>query len=194
MENYSLSDIAAASGNEGNSSWILIILFALIFGWGGNGFNRSGEFGQFATAASQSEILIGQQFQNLDNKIDRIGNGVADATFAINNSIKDGNYAIQAALATMNCDNQRNVDSVRYDMANFAAQLNSNIDNKFAALEKSQLEQTIAAQQNQINALNLAQQMAGVVKYPMSSAYAMLNNPFCACGNNYGSACGGCCR
>ena len=43
-EGYSLSDIAAVNGGNGmfggNSSWVLIILFALIFGWGANGFGR----------------------------------------------------------------------------------------------------------------------------------------------------------
>ena len=92
MDNMSLSDIAAVTrDNEfggGSSAWVLIILFALIFGWGGNGFgNRGGDFGQYATAASQTEILLGQQFQNLDNKMDRLGNGIADSTFALNNSI-----------------------------------------------------------------------------------------------------------
>lgn len=43
MPDFSLADIAAATGSEckegwgGSSAWVLIILFALIFGWGGNG-------------------------------------------------------------------------------------------------------------------------------------------------------------
>lgn len=39
MSEYSLSDIAAASGESGfggNNAWWVIILFAMIFGWGGN--------------------------------------------------------------------------------------------------------------------------------------------------------------
>lgn len=93
--NYSLSDIAAVSneGFGGSNAWILIILFAMIFG-GGGFFGRNDGFGNYATAASQQEILFGQQFQNLDNKMDRLGNGIADATFALNSSIKDGNAAV----------------------------------------------------------------------------------------------------
>lgn len=96
----SLSDIAAVTNGEGfggNSAWVLILLFLIIFG---GGFNRTGEFGQYATAASQQEILFGQQFQNLDNKMDRIGNGIADATFALNNSIKDGNAGVAGTVVT----------------------------------------------------------------------------------------------
>lgn len=198
-EGYSLSDLAAVTnegGLGGNSAWILIILFFLVFG--GNNWGRNGEFGQFATAASQSEILLGQQFQGLDNKIDRIGNGIADLGYALTNNIHASQDVVAGAvvnegrttqnmLSAYQLDSQKNVDALRYDMSNFACAINQNIDNKFAALEKAQLEQTIAAQANQINQLALAQQMAGVVKYPMASTYAMLNNPFCSCGN-------GCCN
>lgn len=40
MSEYSLSDIATASrenGFGGDTAWCMIILFAMIFGWGGNG-------------------------------------------------------------------------------------------------------------------------------------------------------------
>ena len=87
--NLSLADIAAVTnGGEfnGTNSWVLIILFAMIFG-GGGFFGNRGDYGQFATAASQQEILFGQQFQNLDNKMDRLGNGISDATFALNNTV-----------------------------------------------------------------------------------------------------------
>lgn len=102
--NLSLSDIAAVTNNEGfcgGNSWILILLFAMIYGGGFFG-NRTGEFGQYATAASQQEILFGQQFQNIDNKLDRgftsLGNGIADATFSLNNSVKDGNAAVTGTI------------------------------------------------------------------------------------------------
>lgn len=93
MENYSLSDLSAVTnggGFGGNSAWWIIVLFVLL----GNGWNRNGDYGQFATAASQQDILFSSKFSALDNKIDRIGNGIADATFALNNSIKDGNAMV----------------------------------------------------------------------------------------------------
>lgn len=95
----SLSDIAAVTNGEGlggNSAWVLILLFLIIFN--GNGFGRTGDYGQFATAASQQDILFGQKFSDLDNKIDRLGNGIADATFALNNSIKDGNASVAGSV------------------------------------------------------------------------------------------------
>ncbi len=231
--NYSIADLATitngGTGNMGGSLWF-IILFFLIFnnGWNNRGYGN-GDFGQYATAASQQEILFGQQFQNIDNKIDRIGNGIADSTFALNNSIKDGAYnttyavkdgtytttnavkdtayattnavkdtayatgvsivnegrAIQNQLAQCCCDNKQATAQVRYDMANFAASINSNIDNKFAALEKSQLEQRLADQATQINQLQLAQAMCGV---PKISTFAWGTYPYTAPCNSCGCA------
>ena len=91
-------------------------------------------------------------------------------------AVKDGNYALSRQVADCCCTTQRGIDAV-----------NANIDAKFAALEKTQLEQTIAAQQNQINQLNLQAQLCGVVRYPNSTAYTAGANPF------YGQPCyGGC--
>lgn len=107
MENgYSLSDIASIVGSNGDgaNAWVLIILFALIFGNGGLGLGNRGSYGDYATSASQQEILFGQQFQNIDNKIDRIGNGIADATFALNNSVKDGFGSMAVQFANVNAN------------------------------------------------------------------------------------------
>lgn len=93
-------------------------------------------------------------------------------------AVKDGNYALSRQVADCCCTTQRGIDAV-----------NANIDAKFAALEKTQLEQTIAAQQNQINQLNLQAQLCGVVRYPNSTAYTAGANPFYGqpcCGGAYG--------
>lgn len=189
MENgYSLADIAAATNGEGfGNNWIMVLLFAMIFGWNGNGWNRGGDYGQFATAASQQEILFGQSFQGLDNKIDRLGGGIADSTYALNNAITGEGRAIQNQLAECCCTTQRNTDSVRYDMATMAAGINANIDSKFAALEKSSLEQRIAEQAAQIQQLQMQAQMCGVVRYPMANVYTSGAGPFC---NHGGCGCG----
>lgn len=221
--NYSISDLAtvanAGFGNNGGSSFWFIILFFLIFNNGGwnRGNYGTGEFGQFATAASQNEILLGQKFSDLDNKIDRgftsIGNGISDATFALNNGIKDTAYAttnavkdtayatsgavvsegraLQAQLAQCCCDNKQATAQVRYDMANFAASINSNIDNKFAALEKNQMQAQIDAQAREINQLYIAQQMCGVVRWPNNMSYMASGSPFC---NYNGGGCGCSCN
>lgn len=184
----SLADIAAvtnkndgAFGGEGGW-WVLIILFALFGGWGGNGFGGGGgrmfgDYGQFATAASQQEILFGQRFQGLDNKIDRIGNGIADATFALNNTIQNGFSSAELSRANSQaslvgvlnnmamteqkccCDTQRAIENgfanTNYNLATQACATNTQIGNSTRDIIDSQNANTRAI----LDALN-EQQLA----------------------------------
>lgn len=186
-EGYSLSDIAAVTneGFNGNGSWWIILLFLFAMG----GFGNNGDYGRFATAASQQEILFGQQFQGLDNKIDRLGNGIADATFALNNSIKDGNAGVagavvtegrnlQAQLADCCCTTQRDIDSVRYDMANFASAIQANDAANTQKILDAISGNRIADMQNQINQLQLQAALCGVVRYPSATTYTAGYAPY----------------
>ena len=193
MDNYSLSDLAAVTrdgdgwGNGG--AWWIIILFLFVFmggGWGG--FNRQGEFGQYATAASQQEILFGQQFGQINDRLTNIGNGICNLGYEMqgnigqlskemalaqngtNMAIMQSTNGIQAQLAECCCTTQRAIDGV-----------NANIEAKFAALEKSQLEQRIAEQSARIASLEMDNRMYGVVRYPNGYTYNAGNSPFCGC-------------
>lgn len=187
--NFSLSDIAAATGaNAGfgsNNSWfvIIILLFLMMGGtWGGRG-----DYGQFATAASQQEILFGQQFQALDNKMDRLGNGIADATFALNNAVTTEGRNIQSQIANCCCETQRNTDSLRFDMANYNAGILAAIgadgEKTRAMIQANKIESL----QEKIRSLELNQAMCGVVRYPNQMAYNAGTSPFCGCNCNCGT-------
>nr|DAL45727.1 MAG TPA_asm: hypothetical protein [Caudoviricetes sp.] len=201
MENgMSLSDIAAVTRgtNEENgwgSGWFLIVvLFLFMFGFGGNGWNRQGEFGQFATAASQQEILFGQQFGQLNDRLTNIGNGICNLGYEMqggigqlgkemalaqngtNMTIMQTSNSIQSQMAQCCCDTQRAIDGV-----------NANIEAKFAALEKSQLEQRIAEQSARIASLEMDNRMYGVVRYPNGYTYNAGNSPFCGCNSCCGA-------
>ena len=201
MENgMSLSDIAAVTRgtNEENglgSGWFLIVvLFLFMFGFGGNGWNRQGEFGQFATAASQQEILFGQQFGQLNDRLTNIGNGICNLGYEMqggigqlgkemalaqngtNMTIMQTGNSIQSQMAQCCCDTQRAIDGV-----------NANIEAKFAALEKSQLEQRIAEQSARIASLEMDNLMYGVVRYPNGYTYNAGNSPFCGCNSCCGA-------
>lgn len=201
--NYSLSDIAAISGNKENGMfgagnggmWIFALLILLLIGGGGFLGNRNnhGDYGQFATAATQQEILFGQQFGQINERINNLGNGICSLGYdmkgnicnlgkevalgqaGINQQIMQGNYNIAQQLADYCCKTQRGIDAV-----------NANIEAKFAALEKSQLEQRIAQLEQNNNQLYIAQQMNGIVRYPTSYTYSAGNSPFCG-------GCNGCC-
>lgn len=202
---YSLSDISAVTGGMnglgGNNSIVtLLLLFALVsggLGWGGRG-----DYGQFATAASQQDILFGQKFSDLDNKMDRgftsLGNGISSATFSINNSLKDGNAmvagrvvdegrAMQAQLADCCCTTQRNIDSVRFDMANYSNAIQQNDTVNTQKILDAIAQNKIESLQGRINQLELQAAMCGVVRYPNSMTFDAGRSPFCNCG---GCGCG----
>ena len=104
MSDYSLSDImAAVGGRDGGmfgGSWLLVILVLVFFLiGGGRGWNNGGEFGQYATAASQQEILFGQRFDAIGQKINSIGDGICSSTYALNNAITGEGRAVQMQMA-----------------------------------------------------------------------------------------------
>lgn len=103
VNEYSLSDLAAITKDNdtfgGNGAWWLILLF-LFWGFNGNNFcNRQGELGQYATAASQQQILFNQQFDQLNQRLTNIGNGICDSTFALNNTITTEGRNLSSQLA-----------------------------------------------------------------------------------------------
>jgi len=180
MSEYSLSDLATATGGGsafgGNGGmWLLIILFFLV-GFGGNGFgNRygSGEFGTFATASSQNEILLGQKFDALGQKINQIGDGICSSTYALNN-----------AITTEGRTTQSNIDALRFDMANYNASTAAAIHSEGEATRAMLQQNKIESLQAQVNQLSMQQQLCGVVRYPNAMTYSAGTSPFCNCGCN----------
>lgn len=186
MEGLNASDVALLNrDNEwGGNSFMWIFALLILAGGGFGAFGR-GDYGQFATSASQQEILFGQHFQNLDNKLDRLGNGIADATFALNNSITGEGRNIQTQLANCCCENQRNTDALRYDMAQMFATANATTTAMGQKILDTISTNKMADMQNQINQLQLQNAVAGMVRYPMATTYTSGSNPFCG-----GSCCG----
>ena len=190
MDNYSLSDLRAAVGDDGafggNGAWWVILLF-LFWGFNGNGWNRQGEFGQYATAASQQEILFGQQFGQLNDRLTRIDNGICDSTFALNNSITTEGRNLSSQLAQCCCDN-------RLATANLAAQMDRQTCDITTAIHAEgeatrALIQTneIQALRDKVSSLEMDSRFCGVVRYPMSYSYSAGNSPFCGCGCGNGN-------
>ena len=73
MSEYSLSDIAAASGESGfggNDAWWVIILFAMIFGWGGNGFGGNRNAGE--QPVTEAGLCNAVNFNDLANQVGRV--------------------------------------------------------------------------------------------------------------------------
>ena len=198
MTDYSLSDVVSVvRGNDydnngfGGGAWWIIVLF--LFAFMGNGFygNRSTN-GEPVTEAG---LCSAMNFNDLQNAIGRLSDMTKEQTSIISNGICDLGYKMQSDISGLGRDVAlgqagisqqlcKNSGDIKYDMAMGFASVNKNVDDKFAQMEKYQRDQTIAAQAARINQLELAQQMANVVRYPTSYAYSAGPSPFC----------GGCCN
>ena len=141
---YSLSDIAAATGNNGNNNgmgwcgdWIaLIVVFFLfsMFGWGGfGGFGCFGGFGGAQGAANNYVLasdfsMLSRQmsdgFASQERKLDSINNGLCDGFYAqaqlangINMNVMQGNNALASQIAQCCCDVRDAISGVNLNMA-----------------------------------------------------------------------------
>jgi hypothetical protein len=74
------------------------------------------------------------------------------------------------------------LDSVKFENAQNTAAINANTTAQTQKILDAITGNRMADMQNQINQLQLANQMLGVVKYPMASTYTSGANPFCGCG------------
>lgn len=148
--------VANIDGNNGNGmfggdGWWAIIIFALIFGWGGNGFGGFGGFGGnrggFEPCATQADVRAAVDQQTLISKLDQQTYGLADSTYALNNAITSGFHGVDNAICNLGynvqsgfnslghqisdccCATQRSIDNVRYDMATQACDTRNLIQN-----------------------------------------------------------------
>lgn len=131
----------------------------------------------------QQTQILGNGICNLGYEIQRnvgqLGKEVALSQANLAQQVSSAQSDLSSQLAQCCCTTQRAIDGVNYNQAINTASINVNIDAKFAAMEKNQLEQTIAAQLAQIFQLQLAQQMNNVVRYPNGFTYNAGMSPFC---------------
>lgn len=152
MENgLSASDVAVLSGNYGrsndggmfggNGDWGAWIILFLIFGLFGNGRGFGGFGGGNNSScgcepcATQTDVRNAVDQQTLISKLDQQTYGLADSTYALNNTITSGfhgvdnaicnlGYNIQSGFNTLGhqlsdccCQTQRAIDGINYTIA-----------------------------------------------------------------------------
>lgn len=136
--NYSLADIAAATGNGrnndgmfgGDGSWWIIVLFIFaFFGWGNNGWGNNGNGGGYvATASTQADIQRGFDNSAVISKLDGINNGLCDGFYAMNNGMLTGfngintnimqtGFGIQQAINADTVANMQNTNALQAQLA-----------------------------------------------------------------------------
>lgn len=124
-------------GMWGDGLYAIIILAMLGFG----GFGYGGGFGGFGGvglngALTRAELHDGFAIQNIDSAVRGVQQGICDSTYALNNTLMSGFHGVDRGLCDIGhqisdccCTTQRNIDSVRYDMATGFCNVNNTIQN-----------------------------------------------------------------
>ena len=121
--NYSLSDIAAATGGNGRNdgafggdwgAWIILFLLFGMFGRGGWGMGAGGGGSEFQGYATRADINEGFALNSLQTGIQSLQQGICDST-----------YAITGKIADCCCQTQRSVDGVNFNLAKGFCDINN---------------------------------------------------------------------
>ena len=210
MADMSASDVMALSReNDGGCMWILV-LFALIFGWGNGGWGNNNGFANaigYENLATSNEVQRGfdnqNQMANQREILSAVTAGTAQSVAATNATFHDmlgvfndkyselqrdlaaiavGQANMMAKQQECCCETLRAIDGVNYNAALTAAQTNANITAQVQKIYDLIQGNRMEDMQQRINQLELAQAMNGVVRYPNGFMYSAGSNPFCSCG------------
>mgnify|MGYP007112764685 FL=1 len=204
---FSLSDLKAALGDNngtfGGGGLLLVVilfLFFVMFG-GGWGNNQRGELDRYATAASQQEILFGQQFGQINDRLTNIGNGICNLGYEMQGGF--GQLGKEVALGQSNlgqtimgtgnslsrqlgdccCENRLAMANLGAQMDRQTCEITTAIKAEGAATRAMLQDDTIQRLRDKVSSLEMDNRMYGVVRYPNGYSYNAGPSPFC----------GGCC-
>lgn len=145
--NYSLADIAAATGGnrnndgfgDGNGWWIILFLLFGMFGWGGYGFGGGYNGGGtntpgFQGFATRSDIDAALATQGIESGITGIGTQLCNGFAGVNSAIANLGYQNQQCC----CDLKQAVGDVNYNMAAQTNILQNTVNNGFRDVIEAQ--------------------------------------------------------
>lgn len=102
--------------------WAWLILLALLFGWGGNNGGIGGFGGGFGgrscgyPCATQADVRDAVDQQTLISKLDNQTYGIADSTYALNNTIMQGFHGVDNAICTLGYQTQQGFNTLGYQL------------------------------------------------------------------------------
>jgi len=132
---YNLSDIAAVTGRNGDgmfgdNGWWIILLF-LFAGWGRGGFGGFGG-GVEGVPATQADVRAAVDQQTLISKLDNQTYGLADSTYALNNSIMSGFHGVDTAVCTLGYNMQNGFNTIAHQISDCCCETGRAIERGFA--------------------------------------------------------------
>jgi hypothetical protein len=203
MENgLSASDVALMNRDTGFGGEAFMWIFALLIlaggGFGGMGYGNN--------AVTQDAMQNGFNFNDLQDQnrdiMNSITSGTAQSVSATNQTFHDTLNALndkyselardisgvalslQQAISNQNeccCSTKIEIAQNRYESALNTASINANTTAQTQKILDAMAQNKIEALQAQINALELQNAVAGVVRYPNAWVYDAGKAPFCTC-------------
>lgn len=207
MENaLSAADVAAVTDRNygygygcgdgmfgGNGIWLFAILALM---WGGNGF--FGNRGCQERCATVEDINNSANFTRLESQVQGIGQSISQLGTNLYNGICNLGYeslrnfnTLERQVADCCCTTQRNIDSVRFDMANYNAATNANIVAQVQSIKDMLCAEKAQAQAARIQYLEMKEMFCGVPRFQPATVYGAFpfgwgygfNNGGCGCNN-----------
>ena len=130
-------------GADGGWLWFIVVIFAIFGGWGGNGFGFGG--GGRDACATQADVRAAVDQQTLISKLDQQTYGLADSTFALNNTIVNGFHGVDNAICTIGYQNQQGFNEVAHQISDCCCATKESIQgvNYNLATQTSALQNTM---------------------------------------------------
>lgn len=100
-------------GTFGEGLWAVIIL-AILFGRGGFGGFGGGSVGNDGGWATQADVRAAVDQQTLISKLDQQTYGLADATYALNNTIVNGFHGVDNAICNLGFNVQQGFNTLGF--------------------------------------------------------------------------------
>lgn len=150
--------VANIDGNGNNGAWgdggwlWIIVVFALLFGWGGNGFGWGGNNGRDGYPfATQADVRAAVDQQTLISKLDQQTYGLADTFTALNNTLNNNFRGIDNAICTLGYQNQQGFNTLGYQNQQCCCETQRLIERGFADTNYNISTQTNAIQNAMCN-------------------------------------------
>lgn len=200
MADLSAADVLALKDDndgflEGNGI-IILILFFLIFGFGGN-WGGAANNSAVQGALTRADLFEGFNNQDVGRQLQGISNGICDGFYAMNTTMLQGfngvtNQVAESRFASQQCccETNRNIDAVRYENAKNTCDIitanDKNTDRILSYLTNdkiSSLQNELQSAQLQLSNISQTNTIINAVR-----PYPVMSVPFAAYG------CNGCCN
>lgn len=153
MDNDFATGYMCGADNKGcdnsmlGGGWWWIIIIVLLCGWGGNGWGGNGQQPWVSGAMTRSDISEGFALNGIERGIQGIQQGICDATYALNNTMRDGFAGTQRELCEMRAGLGEQITANRFAMQQEACKTQRIMERGFADLSYQGAQDTCTIKQ-----------------------------------------------